>query len=102
MQFSCRFSLLPRPAALDSARLLGLDVVSGNPLGIKGLSGGSSVSVGARALSSLLSRLGAALGGTAGLALLGEVRGDPDIVEEVHDASEAGEKEDVEEDAVTS
>ena len=93
-----RFSLLPRTAALDSARLLGLNVVSGNPLGIKGLAGGSSIGIGAGALS-LLRSLGAALSGTTGLALLGEVGGDPNVVEEVHDTDEAGEEEDVEEDA---
>lgn len=93
-------SLLPRTAALDSARLLGLNMVSGDPLGIKGLPSRSGISIGAGALS-LLGSLGAALGGTTRLALLREVGGDPDVVEEVHDTDEAGEEENVEEDART-
>lgn len=76
-------------------------MVSGDPLGVVGSGRRDS-----RAAGSLNGSL--LLGGTSGLlelgtlsrtALLGEVGGDPDGVEEVDDAGEAGQEEEVQEEA---
>lgn len=77
-------------------------MVGGDPVSVVGGGRGNS-RAGSFLNSSSLSALGRAggtlLGGLAALALLGEVGGDPDGVEEVDNSSKAGQEEKVEEDA---
>lgn len=108
--------LLPRPSshaglraglglagALDLPGFRAVDVVGGNPVGVVGGSGGNG---GAGAVLDTLGfgTLGAPGGSLfaslAALALLGEVRCNPDSVEEVDNADEASQEEEVEEDAI--
>lgn len=88
--------------ALDLSGLGAVDVVGGDPVSVVGGGGGNS-RAGSLLNSGSLSTLGRAggtlLGGLAALALLGEVGGDPDGVEEVDNSSKAGQEEEVEEDA---
>lgn len=89
--------------ALDLPGFRTVDVVGGNPVGVVGGSGGNG---GAGAVldtlgfGALSAAGGSLLTGLAALALLGEVRCNPDSVEEVDDADEASQKEEVEEDAI--
>lgn len=85
--------------------LLGLgtgDVVGGDPIGVVGCGRRSSSAGGGlfgdRGLNcTLRSTLFASL--SAGFALLGEVRSDPDSVEEITGSNDTGEEEEVEENA---
>lgn len=85
-------------AALDLTGLGTVDVVSGNPVSVVG--GGRGDSRAGRFLDNLALSGSLLLSELPPLALLGEVRCDPDGVEEVDDADEAGQEEEVEEDAI--
>lgn len=86
--------------ALPPAGLSGLgavDVVRGDPVRVIG-GGGRNGRAGALLGLGLGALRGSLLTGLAALALLGEVGSDPDRVEEVDDASKAGQEEEVQED----
>lgn len=85
-------------AALDLPGLRTVDVVGGNPVSIVG--GGRGDGGAGSFLDNLALGRGLLLAGLATLALLGEVGCDPDSVEEVDDTNEAGQEEEVEEDAI--
>lgn len=84
-------------AAFDLSGLRAVDVVGGDPVGI--VSSGRGDSRAGSVLNNLALGRGLLLAGLATLALLGKVGRDPDIVEEVDDTDEAGQEEEVEEDA---
>lgn len=85
-------------AALDLTGLGTVDVVSGNPVSVVG--GGRGDSRAGGFLDNLALSGSLLLGEFAPLALLREVRCDPDGVEEIDDADKAGQKEEVEEDTI--
>lgn len=86
-------------AALRLAGLGAGDVVGGNPVGVVGCGGrnGSTGGLLGSLLLNALGALGALLGGLSSLALLGEVGGDPDGVEEVAGTRDTGQEEEIEE-----
>lgn len=89
-------------STLDLPGLRTSDVVGGDPVGVVGGGGrdgrgGGLLDGGGFALGTAR---GALLAGLAALALLWEVGGDPDGVEEVDGTSGAGQEEEVEEEAV--
>lgn len=73
-------------------------MVGGNPVSVVG--GGRGDSGAGSFLDNLALGRGLLLAVLATLALLGEVGCDPDSVEEVDDTNEAGQEEEVEEDAI--
>lgn len=81
-------------ATLDLPGPRAVDVVVGDPFGIVGSGRRDSGGL----LLGLLGDGGLLLGGLSGLALLGEVGGDPHGVEEVDDTTEGSEEEEVQED----
>jgi hypothetical protein len=90
-------------AAFDLPGLGAGDVVRGDPISVVSSGGGNS-GAGGGLLGNLglnaLGGLSALLAGLSGrLALLGEVRSDPNSVEEVTSAGDTSKKEEVEEDA---
>lgn len=89
--------------ALDLPGLGPVDVVSGDPLCVVGRGRSDSWAVRNRDLLIDLLRRTSGLSGVtrlSALALLGEVRRNPDRVEKVHDTAEARQKEEVQEDTV--
>ena len=99
-----------RPAATHAPRLRALQVCGGDPALVE--STGLCAAGDGRAVGTnngdlvggvdLLGLAGGALGALAALAaalLLGEESGDPGVIDEVDDAAEGGEEEEVEEDA---
>src|SRR2546423_10992289 len=101
--FSLASALGPGRAALDSPCLRLLDMVSWDPfLVVRLRPGRHSGAISTRGWDAFV--CGALFGYTTlcaitSAALLGEVGCDPDSVEEIDDADEAGEEEEVEEDA---
>jgi len=87
-------------STLDLPRLGTSNVVGGDPVGVVGGGRGDGRARGlidGRGFGALGAARGALLTGLAGLALLGEVGGDPDGVEEVHSTRGAGQEEEVQE-----
>lgn len=109
--FPLQSLLALRPAAAHALGRRAIEVAGGDPALVKATSvgaAGDSRAVGANNRDllggvDLLALTGGARGALAALAaaaLLGEESGDPGVVDEVADAAEGGEEEEVEEDAV--
>lgn len=94
-------------AALDLTGLGAGNVVRGNPISVVG-SGRGSTGTGGRSflsnlgLNALRGRSALLAGLSSRLALLREVRSDPNSVEEVTSAGDTSKKEEVKEDAVSN
>lgn len=89
-------------AALNLPGFRTVDVVGWNPLGVIGCCGGNSrgAFIGGRGFGAFGAARGSLLAGLAALALLREVGRDPNSVKEVGNTNEAGQEEEVQENAV--